>query len=43
MEAARVPEDLWTYAHAGLVMDALLARDPACDVSIPLPGKTQRL
>lgn len=43
MEAARVPEDLWTYAHAGLVMDALLAHDPACDVSIPLPGKTQRL
>lgn len=43
MEAARDARDLWTYAHGGLAMDALLARDPACDVSMPLPGKTQRL
>lgn len=43
MEAERAPEELWTYAHGGLVMDALLARDPACDVSMPLPGRAQRL
>lgn len=43
MEAERPPEDLWTYAHAGLVMDAILAQDPAAAVEIPLPGRRVKL
>ena len=43
LEAAREPDDLWTFAHAGQVADELLALDPALNVRAPLPGRTVRL
>ena len=43
MEAERPPEDLWTYAHAGLVLDAILTEKPEADAEIPMVGKTVRL
>ena len=43
MEAERPLEDLWTYAHAGLVMDALMGRAPGAEVCVPLVGKMNLL
>ena len=43
LEATRPLTDLWTYAHAGLVMDEIIARRPAAQVFIPLPGQKNRL
>ena len=43
LEAARGEKDLWTYAHAGLVADALLALDPGLSVSMPLLGEAVSL
>ena len=40
LEAERGEKDLWTYAHAGLVADAMLALDPGWNVSIPMLGRT---
>ncbi len=40
LEAERGEKDLWTYAHAGLVADALLALEPGLRVSMPLLGET---
>ena len=37
-EAEREPEDLWTYAHAGLLTDAILTRQPDANVRIPMLG-----
>lgn len=39
MEAARPLEDLWTYQHAGMVMDAMVGMNPAADVSVPMHGR----
>lgn len=43
LEAERPPEDLWTYAHAGLVADAILAQDPAAAVLAPMHGRAVSL
>ena len=43
LEAARGEKDLWTYAHAGLVTDAVLALDPGLRVRTPLLGETVSL
>lgn len=43
MEATRALPDLWTYAHAGLVMDEIIQRKPGAEVIIPLPGRKNRL
>ncbi len=37
-ELGRNPNDLWTYTHAGMVMDALAAARPEIRVVIPSPG-----
>jgi hypothetical protein len=42
-EIGRTVEEMWTYTHAGLAMDALLARDPGLDVVIPRLGHTYDL
>lgn len=39
MDPLRKTDDMCTYLHAGLIMDAMIGMDPAADVSIPLPGK----
>jgi len=43
MEAERPLEDLWTYAHAGLVMDEILGREPGTLVYIPMVGQENLL
>lgn len=43
MEASRPLTDLWTYEHAGLVMDEMMNIDPAVQVSVPLLGRTNLL
>lgn len=43
MEAERPLEDLWTYAHAGLVMDEILGREPGAQVYIPMVGRKNLL
>lgn len=43
MEAERPLPDLWTYEHAGLVMNAMMGLNPAADITIPMLGKTHYL
>lgn len=43
LEATRPLKDMWTYAHAGLVMDEITALNPAADVCAPMVGKKYRL
>ena len=38
-EATRAFPDMWTYAHAGLVMDALIAGQPGAWIDLPAPGR----
>lgn len=39
MDPMRRINDMCTYLHGGLVMDAMLGMNPAADISIPLPGR----
>jgi len=39
LEATRPLCDMWTHAHAGLVMDEIIARRPGAEVSVPPVGK----
>lgn len=43
LEATRPLTDMWTYAHAGLVMDEIIARKPGAEVYIPMAGRKNRL
>jgi L-ascorbate metabolism protein UlaG (beta-lactamase superfamily) len=38
-EIGRPIEAMWTYTHAGLVTDGLLARNPSLEISVPRIGK----
>ena len=38
-EVGRVPKELWTYAHAGLCMDAIAAQDPTVELDFMRPGR----
>ena len=38
-EATRPLSDMWTHAHAGLVMDEIAGRRPGAEVSVPPVGK----
>ena len=43
LEATRTMEDMWTYAHAGLVLDEIIARRPSAEVYIPMTGRKNLL
>ena len=38
-EIGRIPEELWTFAHAGLCMDAVAALDPSVETEVMRPGR----
>lgn len=38
-EIGRTPDEMWTYTHAGLCADAILAEAPHTDIRIPRPGE----
>ncbi|NLA84702.1 MAG: MBL fold metallo-hydrolase [Clostridiales bacterium] len=42
-EIGRPITDMWTYTHAGLVADGLLARNPALDILVPRIGRAYSL
>ena len=42
-EATRPLTDMWTYAHAGLVMDEIIGKRPGAEVCVPMVGKKNRL
>jgi len=42
-EIGRPIEEMWTYTHAGLVADGLLARNPDLDIVVPRIGNTYYL
>lgn len=43
LEATRPLTDMWTHAHAGLVMDEIIAGRPGAEIYIPVIGKKNML
>lgn len=43
LEATRPLTDMWTHAHAGLVMDEIIARQPGAEICMPPVGKRNLL
>lgn len=43
LEATRPLTDMWTHAHAGLVLDALIGRQPGAEICVPMVGKKNLL
>jgi hypothetical protein len=42
-EIGRPIEEMWTYTHAGLAVDGLLARNPSLEIVVPRIGKAYSL
>lgn len=42
-ETGRVPEEMWTYLHAGLCMDRINEIRPSANISVMRPGRVYKL